>query len=123
VRQMKVWPFTAALRGEAVKPPYAALAEDCRGERYGKGIVEVSGGDQQGERKRTAVDVSLLIGGIETGCYFLARDEPGGCPSIGQAVPGMEAARAWSAAVAWNVGRHTPIPPSGKTATGRTPSG
>ncbi len=27
------------------KPPHAALAEDCRGERWGKGILEVSGGD------------------------------------------------------------------------------
>lgn len=83
----------------------------------------MSGGDQEGERKRTADDVSLLIGGIETGCFFLARDEPGGCPSIGQAVPGMEAARAWSAAVAWNVGRHTPIPFFGRRAIGRTPNG
>jgi len=33
--------------GEGTKPPYAALAEDCRGERCGKGAPErVSGGDQ-----------------------------------------------------------------------------
>ncbi len=36
-------------------------------------------------------------------------DEPGGCPPIGQAVSGMEAARAWSAASARNVGRRVSI--------------
>jgi hypothetical protein len=34
--------------------------------------------------------------------------EPGGCPCIGQVVPGMKAARARSAASAWNVGRQAP---------------
>jgi len=33
---MKVWPFGAALRGEASNRPSAALAEDRRGERGGK---------------------------------------------------------------------------------------
>ena len=37
------------------------------------------------------------------------RDEPGGCPFIGQAVSGVEAARARSAASAWNVGRRMPM--------------
>jgi hypothetical protein len=42
---------------------------------------------------------------IETGEYQGSRDEPGGCPFIGQVVSGVEAARARSAASAWNVGR------------------
>ena len=29
--------------------------------------------------------------GIETGVYSRSREEPGGCPSIGQVVSGMEA--------------------------------
>src|SRR5271165_3900664 len=33
--------------GGGFKPPSAALAEDCRGERDGKGAPEVSGGDQE----------------------------------------------------------------------------
>ena len=37
------------------------------------------------------------------------RDEPGGCPFIGQVVSGVEAARARSAASAWNVGRRVSI--------------
>jgi hypothetical protein len=44
--------------GGGVKPPQAALAEDRRGERWGKGVVHASGGDREGERERTADDVS-----------------------------------------------------------------
>src|SRR3954454_8878116 len=36
---------------------------------------------------------------------------PGGCPSIGQVMPGVKVARARSAASAWNVGRQAPIRP------------
>jgi len=50
-------------------------------------------------------DVSKQSADIETGATFQPRDEPGGCPLIGQVVSGMEAARAWSAASVWNVGR------------------
>ena len=46
---------------------------------------------------------------IETGVSMRSRDESGGCPFIGQAVSGMQAARAWSAASARNLGRHVPI--------------
>jgi hypothetical protein len=38
----------------------------------------------------------------------LLQDEPGGSPCTGQVVPGMEAARAWSAAFTRNVGRWMP---------------
>ncbi|GIJ26314.1 hypothetical protein Vqi01_14760 [Micromonospora qiuiae] len=69
----------------------------------------MSGGDRKGERKRTAIDVSKQEDDIKTGAVKWRRDEPGGCPLIGQAVSGMEAARVRSAASAWNVGRRTPI--------------
>ena len=39
------------------------------------------------------------------GRSVVVRDEPGGCPFIGQVVSGMKAARAPSAAFALNVGR------------------
>jgi len=54
----------------------------------------VSGGDQEGERKRFAVDVSKLRDDIKTGVSMRSRDEPGGCPLIGQVVSGMQATRA-----------------------------
>ena len=84
--------------GGGFKPPSAALAEDCRGERDGKGARDASGGDQEDVALNApvtgfAVDASLLDkAASETGCYFLARDEPGGYPSTGQVVPGVEAA-------------------------------
>jgi hypothetical protein len=68
-----------------------------------------SGGDREGERERTADDVSKQVDDIETGAVKWRRDESGGCPSIGQAVSGMEAARVRSAASARNVGRRVPI--------------
>jgi hypothetical protein len=51
--------------------------------------LEVSGGDQEGERERTAVDVSKQRDDIKTGEIESFRDEPGGCPFIGQVVSGM----------------------------------
>ena len=49
------------------------------------------------------------LDGIETGASQRFRDEPGGCPFIGQVVSGMKAARAQTAAPARNVGRPVPI--------------
>jgi hypothetical protein len=51
--------------GGGFKPPSAALAEDCRGERDGKGALEASGGDQEDVALNApvtgfAVDASLL---------------------------------------------------------------
>jgi hypothetical protein len=71
--------------------------------------VIASGGDREGERERTVDDVSKQVDDIETGAVKGRRDEPGGCPPIGQAVSGMEAARVRSAASARNVGRRVPI--------------
>ena len=45
--------------GGGFKPPRAALADDRRGERRGKGAPDVSGRDREGERKRIVADVSL----------------------------------------------------------------
>ena len=65
------------------------------------------------------------IDGIETGASTGSRDEPGGCPLIGQAVSGMEATRARSAAFAWNVRRQHPTlpPPRLGVARGSGPCG
>jgi hypothetical protein len=46
---------------------------------------------------------------IETGASMRLRDEPGGSPFTGQAVSGIEAASAWSAAAARNMGRRALI--------------
>jgi len=44
--------------GGGFKPPRAALAEDRRGERWGKGVVKASGRDREGERERIVEEVS-----------------------------------------------------------------
>jgi hypothetical protein len=94
VQEMKVWPFAAALAEGGGKPPHAALAEDHRGERCGKGAQDASGGDREDGAQSSfsgiAGDVSLLNKVTsEPGCSRSARDESGGCPLSGQAVSGM----------------------------------
>jgi hypothetical protein len=89
--------------GAGAKPPCAALAEDRRGERSGKrrGFDRVRWGP--GKRSRSvrpgrpgracAVEASKRFRRHRNrGSCFIPRDEPGGCPCIGQAVPGVEAA-------------------------------
>ena len=66
-------------------PPHAALAEDRRGERCGKGARDASGGDREDGAQSSfsgiAVDVSLLNKvASKPGCSRSARDESGGCP-------------------------------------------
>jgi hypothetical protein len=75
--------------GGGFKPPHAALAEDRRGERCGKGIREMSGGEQGDDHRLRCRD---LKDDIRTGLRSKARDESGGCPCIGQAVSGIEVA-------------------------------
>jgi hypothetical protein len=72
-----------------LKPPHAALAEDRRGERCGKGVREASGGDQGDDCWVTCREFK---DGIRTGLGSRIRDESGGCPGIGQAVSGIEVA-------------------------------
>jgi hypothetical protein len=113
VQEMKVWPFGVALRGvmsNRLKLRWLKTVVVSVGE---KAQENVSGGDREGERKRTADDVSKQAADIRTGSVKWVRDEPGGSPFTGQAVSGMEAARVRSAASAWNVGRRMPIPPPG----------
>jgi len=124
VREMEAcWPSSVGLRGRALNRPDAALAEDRRGERSGKrpGLTR-AGGDQEGvpEHPSLRFGVGVVVEASKghrwhrnRGSSFCSRDEPGGCPSIGQVVPGVKAARAWSAALARNVGKRTSILRSG----------
>ena len=57
--------------GDGLKPPHAALAEDRRGERCGKGVLEASGGDQGDDRRLRCRD---LKDGIRTGLRSRTRD-------------------------------------------------
>ena len=57
--------------GDGLKPPHAALAEDRRGERCGKGVREASGGDQGDDRRWKCRE---LKDGIRTGLCSRTRD-------------------------------------------------
>jgi hypothetical protein len=58
VREMKDWPFGAALRGEAPNHLVLRWLKTVVVSDRGKGILEVSGRDQEDERERIAEDVS-----------------------------------------------------------------
>ena len=56
-----------------------------------KASLEASGGDQEDERERFTAEVSKSRQmASEPGRCFAFRDEPGGCPLIGQVVSGMK---------------------------------
>src|ERR1700751_4665549 len=84
--------------GRGRKPPQAAAVKSRRGERCGKvAPVSAAGVGQEGERKRSTDDVSKgKRDDIETGRNREPGKKPGGSLRIGQAVSGMEVARAWS---------------------------
>jgi len=58
VREMKDWPFGAALRGEASNRLVLRWLKTVVVSDRGKRHLEVSGRDQEDERKRIADDVS-----------------------------------------------------------------
>ena len=69
------------------------------------GIGKASGSD-------SLMTCRNLATGIETGVSMRSRDESGECPFIGQAVSGIQATRARSAAFVWNGRRRTRILPA-----------
>jgi hypothetical protein len=110
------WPFAVALQGEA------ANHREVRRSRAGVLSVAEKARCQRvrcGSRRR-AKAIPLLrrrkrMDGIETGVESLLRDEPGGCLLIGQVVPGVKVARAWSGL--W-CGTREPVAPMGRPASG-----
>ena len=78
--------------------------------------VSAAGVGQEGERKRSTDDVSKgKQDDIETGQNREPGNEPGESLLIGQAVSGMEVARAWSGL--W-CGTCEPVVPIGRLASG-----
>ena len=111
-----MWPFGVALWGEAsnrlelrwLKTVVVSVEEKAHVMRQ-VGIGKAS----ESEPLLTCRDLGMTSKpGRPTG----VRDEPGGCPLIGQAVSGMKAARARSAASARNLGRQASTLSSGATA-------
>lgn len=100
-----MWPFGVALRGEAsnhlelrwLTTVVVSVEEKAHVMR------------QVGIGKASESEPLLTCREVETtskpGRSAVVRDEPGGCPPLGQAASGMKAARARSAASARNLGR------------------
>ena len=111
------WSSAAALQGEAANHRKLLRSRAVVVSVCGKGApVSASGVGQEGERKRSTDDVSKTsLDDIETGGVNRPRDEPGGCLLIGQAVSGMEVARAWSGL--W-CGTWEPVVPRPRAASG-----
>jgi hypothetical protein len=106
----ELWPSGVALWGEAsnhlelrwLKTVVVSVEEKAHVMRQvGIGKASVS------EPLMTCREVEVTS---KPGRSVVVRDEPGGCPFIGQVVSGMKAARARSAASAWNWGRQAPTP-------------
>ena len=103
------WPFGVALRGVAsnrlmLRWLMTVVVSDEEKAHVMRqvGIGKASVSEPLRKRRNNQDD-------IRTGEFKSLRDEPGGCPLIGQAVSGVKAARARSAAPARNVGRRVPI--------------
>ena len=91
------WPSAAAVQAEAANHPELLRSRAVVVSVVGNvAPLSAAGVDHEGERRQTIDDVSKEKGDVETGDALEPRDEPGGCLSIGQAVSGMEVARAWS---------------------------
>ena len=95
-RVLAWWPSAAAVQAEAANHRELPRSRAVVVSVAEKSRLSAAGVDHEGERKRTTEDVSKDLGDIETGDALEPRDEPGGCLPIGQAVSGMEVARAWS---------------------------
>jgi len=112
------------LREEASNRPPGPWLKTVVLSGVGKGALDVSGRDQEGERKRIADEVPentwvtskpgcINYPGMSlAGARLLAR----WCPAWRRREPGQ-------AAFAWNVRRRVPIPLSSGMATGSVPGG
>jgi hypothetical protein len=86
---MKVWPFGVALRGEASNHLMLRWLKTVVVSDEEKAHVMRQVGIRKASVQRNTGDASTHTDGIETGEAKSSRDEPGGCPCIGQVVPGV----------------------------------
>ena len=116
-RALSVWWSSAvAVQAEAANRPELLRSRAVVVSVVGNvAPLSAAGVDHEGERKQTTDDVSKDLGDIETGDASEPRDEPGGCLSTGQAVSGIEVARAWSGL---SCGTCEPVAPRPRAASG-----
>jgi hypothetical protein len=110
------WPSAVALQGEAANHRKVRRSRAGRAERCGKGAP----GARQVRAEKANASKPLMtcrnaIDDIETGTGLPSRDQPGGCLLTGQAVSGMEVARA---RLRLRCGTWEPVAPMERPASG-----
>jgi hypothetical protein len=90
-------PSVIALQGEIANHPQTAAVKSRGGKRCGtrRAIERVRCDPMKANESKPQVTCRNALDDIETKLALLAWDEPGECLLIGQAVSGMNAARAW----------------------------
>src|SRR6266567_3644458 len=106
-------PFGVALREEASNRPPGPWPKTVVLNGVGKGALDVSGRDQEGERKRIADDVSKETRVTsKPGCTSYPGMSLAGARLLVRWCPAWKRREPDQAAFAWNVRRRAPIPPS-----------
>jgi len=102
------WPSRGRRAGGGRKTTASCCGQEPRHRARQVWITKASASEPLMKRRKQ-------IGGIETGGAFGPRDEPGGCLLTGQAVSGVEVARAWSGLLC---GTCEPVVPRPRAASG-----
>lgn len=91
------WPSAVALQGEIANHPQTAAVKSCGGKRCGtrRAVERVRYDPMKANESKPQVTCRNALDDIETRSDLLTWDQPGECLLIGQAVSGMNAARAW----------------------------
>ena len=84
-----MWPFGVALRGEASNRLVLRWLKTVVVSDEEKASVRRQVGTGKASESEPSDDASKHVDGIETGVAKSLRDEPGGCPLIGQVVSGV----------------------------------
>jgi hypothetical protein len=118
-------PFGVALRGEASNRPLLRWLNTIVVSDVGKGALDVSGRDQEGERKQIADDVSKQTRMTsKPGCANYLGMSLAGARLLARWCPAWKRRESDQAAFTWNVRRRTPIPLSHPgVAIGSVPDG
>ena len=92
MREMKVWPFGAAIRVEASNRHMLHWLKTVVVNDVEKASVRCQVGTRKMSKTEPLLTCRYKRSDIKTVVCDWLRDKSGGCPSIGQAVSGMEAA-------------------------------
>jgi hypothetical protein len=96
-RRLSRWPSVVALQGEITNHPKVLRSRAVGAERWGKSRACERGrcDPLKANASKPQMTCRKVLDDIKSGSVIGTRDEPGECLLIGQAVSGIDAARAW----------------------------